>query len=107
MTEEMIYINDPLDRKICIPKKFCALEIKEIESLDLYDDLYSVVTKPAILIETSDSPAEYLYFRSIGWHFSVLIRVKNIGYCWEAYKCTINPSDADIVEILKNGKQLI
>ena len=107
MTEEMIYINDPLGRKICFPKKLCALEIKEIDMLDLYDDIYTVVAKPAILIETLNFPVEYFYFRSLGWHFSVLIKVKYIHHCWEAYTCIINPSDTDIVEILKRGKQLI
>ena len=107
MTEEIVYINDPLGRKICINKNLCSHEIEEIAPLDLYDDLYSVLSKPAILIETLKSPPEFIYFRSIGWHFSVLFKVRFTGDCWEAYTCTINPSDGEIVELLKNGKQII
>ena len=107
MTGEVVYIDDPLGRKICMAKNLCSLENKEINSLDLYDDLLSVIKKPALLIQTSGAPTEFLYFRSIGWHLSVLIRVKFINHFWQAYKCTINPLDADIVDILKNGKQLI
>jgi hypothetical protein len=107
MTEEVIYINDPLGRKICINKKLCSQEIEQLASLDLYDDLYSVLSKPALLIETLDSPPELIYFRSIGWHFSVLLKAKFTGYYWEVYNCSINPSDGEIVELLKTGKQII
>ena len=107
MTGEVVYIDDPLGRKICMAKNLFSLENKEINSLDLYDDLLSVIKKPALLIQTSDPQTEFLYFRSIGWHLSVLIRVKLINQFWQAYKCTLNPSDADIVALLKNGKQLI
>lgn len=107
MTGEVVYIDDPLDRKICMAGNLCSLENKEINSLDLYDDLSSVIKNPALLIQTSDTQPEFLYFRSIGWHLSVLIRVKFINQFWQAYKCTLNPSDADIVDLLKKGKQLI
>lgn len=107
MTEEVIYINDPLGRKICIPKKLCSHELEEINALDLYDDIYSVLSKPAIVIETLSTHPELIYFRSIGWHFSVLIKVRFTGYDWEAFSCTINPSDGDIIELLKEGKQII
>lgn len=107
MTEEMIYINDPLGRIISFSKKLCSLEIEHIDSHDPYDDLSSVIAKPAILIETSDLPVKLFYFRSIGWQLSVLIKVKFEKRLWEAYKCIINPSDADIVGLLKKGKQII
>ena len=107
MTEEVTYINDPLGRKICIAKNLCSLENEEIDTLDLFDDLFSVITKPAILIEASGTPKEFCYFRSIGWNLSVLIKVKFIDHCWEAYSCIINPSDEVIVSLLKNGKQII
>jgi hypothetical protein len=107
MTGEVVYIDDPLGRKICMAGNLCSLANKEINSLDLYDDLSSVIKNPALLIQTSDIPPDFFYFRSIGWNLSVLIRVKFLNHFWQAYKCTINPSDADIVELLKNGKQLI
>ena len=107
MTEEVVYINDPLGRKICINKKLCSHELEVLAPLDLYDDLYSVLSKPAILIEILSFPTEFVYFRSIGWHFSVLLRVKFTGHYWEVYSCTINPSDGEIVELLKKGKQII
>jgi hypothetical protein len=56
MTGEVVYIDDPLGRKICMAKNLFSLENKEINSLDLYDDLLSVLKKPALLIETSDAP---------------------------------------------------
>ena len=107
MTQEVIYIDDPLGRKICIEKNLCAGAIEEIEANDLFDDFMSVIKKPAILIQTTDTPSEYLYFRTLGWYFSVLLKVKSTNGFWKAYKCTINPSDADIVELLKTGKQII
>jgi hypothetical protein len=107
MTEEIIYINDPLGRQICINKKLCSRKLKEIAPLDLYDDLYTVLAKPAILIEIRKTPPEFAYFRSIGWHFAVLIKVKFAAHLWQAYTCVINPSDDELVELLKIGKQII
>lgn len=107
MNEEVVYIEDPLGRKIYLTKEFTCLEHTDNEVHFLYDDLYSVIQKPALLIETFNIPVELLYYRSIGWQFSVLIYVKLITINWEAYKCICNPSDKDIVELLKNGKQLI
>ena len=107
MTEEVIYINDPLGREICINKNLCSHKMEELAPLDLYDDFYTVLSKPAILIETLKLPTELIYFRSIGWHFSVLLKAKFTGHCWEVYTCTINPSDGEIVELLKTGKQII
>lgn len=107
MTEDIVYTTDPLGRKIYIAKNLCCLENIIIDSPDQLDDLFSVLKKPAILIETTSSPAEYLYFRSIGWNLSVLMQVKLTYDFWEAYKCTINPLDADIVELLRDGRQII
>ena len=108
MTEEVIYINDPFGRQICINKKLCSRKLKKIAQLvDLYDDLYTVLTKPAIVIEIKKSPPEFAYFRSIGWHFAVLIKVKLAACLWQAYTCVINPADDELVELLKTGKQII
>jgi len=107
MTKEVIYIDDPLGRKICVEKNLCSEAMEEIEANDLFDDFMSVIKKPAILIQTTDTPPEYLYFRSLGWHFSVLLQAKFVSGFWKAYKCTINPLDADVVELLKTGKQII
>lgn len=107
MTEEVIYINDPLGRKISIAKNLCCFQKIKLNSFDLLDDLFSVIKKPALMIEMARPVTEYLYFRSIGWDLSVLIHVKRIKHLLHAYKCRINPSDADIIDLLKNGKQII
>ncbi len=107
MTEDMVYTTDPFGRMVYFTKELCKLKKEELDSEDLHDDLFSVIKKPAIIIETSDSPKEFLYFRSIGWQLSVLLHVKFKNKFWEAYKCIINPSDSDIVELLKKGKQIL
>jgi hypothetical protein len=107
VTDEIEYINDPLGRQICINKKLCGRKIEELAPLDLYDDFYTVLTKPAILVEIQKTPPEFAYFRSIGWQFAVLIKVKFAARLWEAYTCIINPSNDELVELLKRGKQII
>lgn len=106
MTDEVVYIEDPVGNRISLAKKLCCIGDEEMGENDLYDDLYSVIKKPALLIQT-DVPSELNYYRSIGWQFSVLIKAKwNINN-WEAYQCIINPSDNDIVALMKTGKQII
>ena len=95
------------DKSVSI-KKLCSRKLKKIAQLvDLYEDLYTVLAKPAIVIEIKKSPPEFAYFRSIGWHFAVLIKVKFAACLWQAYTCVINPADDELVELLKTGKQII
>ena len=93
MNDEMVYIDDPLGRKVSLTKKLCHINAEQKDTNDLYDDLYSVIKNPALLIQT-DLPAESNYFRLIGWQFSILIKAKLKSNIWEAYKCIINPSVA-------------
>jgi hypothetical protein len=106
MKDEVVYIEDPLGHRVSLTKKLCYLGNHNGSADELYDDLYSVIKKPALLIET-DLPAELNYFRSIGWQFSVLIKVKLERNVWEAYKCIVNPSDTDMIELMKMGRQII
>ena len=106
MKDEVVYIEDPVGHRISLAKKLCSISNTETEGNDLYDDLYSVIKKPALLIQT-DIPIELHYYRSVGWQFSILIKVKWNTRNWEAYKCIINPSDTDIVALMKKGKQII
>lgn len=106
MKDEVVYIEDPLGHMVSFQKEMLFLDAQDTNTHDLYDDLYSVIKKPALLIQT-DPPKELNYFRSLGWQFSVLIKAKPGNSHWEAYKCIINPSDKDIVALMKAGTQII
>ena len=107
MTNEVVYIEDPLGHMISLTKEICHKDIEGINALDLYDDLSSVIKNPAFLIEKNSGLKKMYYFRPIGWQLSILIKVNYTKEGWEAYQCILNPSDAYIVELLQKGKQII
>lgn len=107
MIDEVVYIDDPLGHRVCLTKEICKPYTKDIDQQDLYDDLQSVVKKPAILIEVSEDAVKLFYFRSIGWNLSALIKTSYENNCWRAYACIINPTHEYVVELLKNGRQII
>ena len=106
MKEEVVYIEDPLGHCVCMAKDLCAMDAGQFDEKDFYDDLFSVIKKPALLIKI-EIPAELNYFRSIGWQLSVLIKVRLIRNAWKAYECILNPSDNDIVNLMRTGRQII
>lgn len=103
----MTLITDPLGNKVNFPESLCTPEQLKQEG-EVYDDITTVITKPAILIELSgSSPVELYYYRSIGWNHTLLIGVRRSGSGWEAFQCERNPQFALLSNLLKNGKQLI
>jgi hypothetical protein len=100
-------LTDPLGNKIKFLDSLCAIE-QFVQAGEVYDDLSTVITRPAILIELSDSiPLELYYYRSVGWNHTLLIGVRRSGSEWEAFQCQRNPEFAILSGLLKNGKQLI
>ncbi|HEY0065883.1 MAG TPA: hypothetical protein VGB46_00925 [Flavisolibacter sp.] len=100
-------ITDPLGNKIKFLDNLCAIE-QFMQEGEVYDDLSTVITRPAILIELSDTiPLELYYYRSIGWNHTLLIGVRKSGSEWEAFQCQRNPEFAVLSGLLKKGKQLI
>lgn len=100
-------ITDPLGNRVKLPDNLCATERLKQEG-EVYDDLTTVITKPAILIELSGSdPLQLYYYRSIGWNHTLLISVRRAGTEWEAFECRRNPEFAVLSDLLRNGKQLI
>ncbi len=105
MANEEIKVLDPLGKTIYLPLGICD---KEDTQQDIYDDVQTVIQKPAILIEVTENSENYFYyFRSIGWNQTLLITVHLRNSQWEAVHCQKNPSTRELSFILKKGKQII
>jgi hypothetical protein len=107
MNNEARAVTDPLHNTIYLLQGLC----KEEESLntdEIYDDAATVIMKPAMLIQSSEGEQTiFYYFRSVGWHNTMLITVENSNNRWEAFQCIRNPSNEQLSEIMKKGRQLI
>jgi hypothetical protein len=100
-------ITDPLGNQVKFLDSLCAADQFKPEG-EVYDDLTTVISRPALLIELTGSiPIELYYYRSIGWNLTLLIGVRKSGSGWEAFQCQRNPEFAVLSGLLKNGKQLI
>ena len=107
MTDEEIMIKDPMGTDIFLLPQICFPEIEK-DKAGIYDDLAAVISKPAILIEhIKDEEKRLYYFRSIGWHNTILLEIIFKNERWETAKCTRNPSNEVLLELLKKGKQLL
>ena len=104
MTNDVI-ATDPLGKTIhLLPADLFA----QNESNEIYDDVATVIRKPAMLIEVKENDeSQYYYFRSVGWNNTLLIIVRSNNNQWEAYDYIKNPSSQMLSSILKQGKQLL
>jgi hypothetical protein len=104
MANEVMSINDPLGKQIFLLE---GIRIAENDP-DIYDDAITVIEKPAMMIEVNENnETEFYYFRSIGWHNTLLIMARFQNGRWEAYQRIANPPYDDLIELIKKGKQII
>lgn len=108
MANEDLTVTDPLGNKIFFSKTTCYT-LTEGEENEVYDDMATVITKPALMIETGVSykRKQLHYFRVVGWQNTLLILVEFNNHRWEATKCTKNPSNSELSELLRKGIQII
>jgi hypothetical protein len=103
MTNE-VFAMDPFGKTIhLLPEIFFI----ESEAQEIYDDVTTVIKKPAIIIEVKENnETQFYYFRSIGWRNTLLIKARLNNDRWEAYDCIRNPSSEILLSFLKRGKQI-
>ena len=106
MANEAI-VTDPLGNEIHFLATTCFAS-REAKEYEIYDDVTAVIKKPAILIEIkNESKKEFYYFRSIGWQYTLLVKVEFLNNRWETTQCAKNPSNAELSTLLKKGTQII
>lgn len=98
---------DPLGNKIILPDNICDENGAFIQTEDIYDDVASVIQKPAMAFEVQDANIQNYYFRSVGWEHCLLISaIKENGH-FKAYDCLKNPSPEKIRKLFRIGRRLI
>ena len=106
MTNEVMPVKDPLGQTIFILHGIALPN--EQDNPEILDDAATVIRKPALLIETDmDGHRELHYFRSVGWHNTMLLTVHFFNGRWETIRCVNNPSSIELAHLLQSGKQLL
>jgi hypothetical protein len=104
MANEARAVTDPLGNAVFLLDDLSKFTAKG----GIYDDATTVITKPALVIETiEDNEKEMHYFRSIGWDHTMLITVHFRNNRWEASSYLRDPPNDMLAVILKKGKQLL
>jgi hypothetical protein len=106
MANEATKVTDPLGNDVHLLQG-SLLHSGNKKTGDIYDDIVTVIQKPAILIRVNGNPDELYYYRSIGWHHTILLAVRYENGRWETYECIENPSAEQLSELMRKGKQLI
>lgn len=105
MANEVMSVIDPLGRTVFL---LPGIAMDKNEEQGIFDGAVTVIQKPAMLIEVSENDeTEFYYFRSVGWNYTMLIKVQFKNGRWEAYHCIKNPSNKELTQILKRGKQIL
>jgi len=106
MANEVMSVTDPLGNTIFLLEGLCSEQDRKDEA-DIYDNAATVIQKPALMVRVeTDHTIEHNYFRSIGWHSTMLIVVSFKNGRWESKECIKNPSNEALTELLKKGKQM-
>jgi hypothetical protein len=106
MANEVMSVTDPLGNTIFLLEGTCVEDEKE--NPEIYDTATTVIQKPALMIKLDAGPElEHYYFRSIGWHSTMLVTAIFRNGRWESYKCVRNPTNEELSSLLKKGKQLL
>lgn len=107
MANEVFTAVDPFGKTIFFLHGI-RIGINDKEEHEIFDNAATVIQKPAILVEVKENDkTEFFYFRSIGWHNTMLIKARFNNNRWEAYNCIKNPASEELSALLKRGKQLI
>lgn len=72
------------------------------------EELSTVIARPAMLIEVLQDHVRFLYyFRSIDWHQTMLVEVREAGGQLSIHGVRHNPGSEEISALLKKGRQLV
>ena len=106
MTNGTRTITDPFNNRVILVEGIC--NVGPDTHADIYDDAEMVIHKPAIMVELKkDELKEFYYFRSVGWHKTLLIGVHLVNEQWVTFSCEKNPSNDLLSELLRKGRQLV
>ena len=98
-------VIDPLGKSIYLP---ADLFTKQNSAANIFNDVFTVITKPAILVEvTENGQVQFYFFRSIGWNKTFLIIIRQINDRWQVHQCIRNPAGETLAAVLKKGKQIL
>lgn len=104
MANEVVAL-DPLGKTIHL---LHGVSFDENENGEVYDDVVTVIEKPALVVEVRENgETEFYYFRSVGWNSTLLIKVHHNNDRWEAYDFIKNASSQLLSSVLKKGKQIL
>ena len=100
-----VAVMDPLGKLIYLPPDLCT---NQNSTKDIFNEVSTVITKPAILIEViENAQLQYYYFRSVGWNKTFLIIIREINDQWQVDHCIRNPAGEMLSIALKKGKQIL
>jgi hypothetical protein len=107
ITMKTTTIIDPLGNLVFLPDNLVSISTIEMNRCAIYDQPEKVIAHPAMMLSGYAEPQENIYYRSIGWHETLLIRTRKENGRWIAFNAIRNPSTTDLNQFYKQSKQLI
>lgn len=104
---DLLEITDPLGNRVYLAPSFCR-SLEEQLHVDGQQTAKDVLTRPGLVVETAGGPLTIRhYFRAVNWEQSVLITVEPREAGWMATDCIPNPSQQQLMNLLRSGKTLL
>jgi hypothetical protein len=101
-----LILIDPLGNEVHLPEALCNFKTLHVDADDVYDKPSKVIESPAIMFQSQNGPAEYYYFRALGWNSNLLIAAKRVNGKWTAHEVTKNPTPQQISAIYRKSREV-
>jgi hypothetical protein len=99
--------TDPFGRTIFFTENICHDEEPK-EPNEIFDGVAAVIEKPILMFEVNEGDALQLYYyRSVGWHKTMLVTAEKKKERWVVTDCIRNPDTNRLSALMKTGRQLI
>jgi hypothetical protein len=96
-------VVDPLGISVSVPAGFC--EGIEEDGEEAESQLINTIAKPALILEAPRKQLRH-YYRSVGWHRTVLLTVEKAKDNWLVIECRLDPSTELMSSLFAEGRQI-
>src|SRR3954469_13325904 len=106
MNNEARKVVDPLGNTVVILPG-TGMGGKALQDPDIFDDIPTVIQRPAMMIDVREPERALYYFRSIGWNSTILLATRQLDDHWEIFECIKNPPNETLSDLMRKGTQVL
>lgn len=100
-------VKDPFGNEIMLQNKILELTDQMKTRNEIFDNLATVIEKPAMMFKKDGSKTQLYYMRAVGWNKMILLSVQKKLDHFEVTNCEFDPSAKRMSQLYNWADQLI